>query len=191
MAVSYEPIKAIRTLNGVGLPAMLRVEEGASKTFKLGVPLTLSSGQVQECAFGGSELVYGVSAEAGHNLTTAGTSEPAYSEGVPPNQASAKIIPVGAWPRDGKCSLYVANSQTIFSAMLKDGQVFTQAMVSATRYELEKDGTSGFWFIDNTNTGTNDEHAVNIVGVDPNLNSATLGARVYFQFNVNARYPGT
>ena len=189
MAVSYEPIKAVRTLNGVGMPAMLRVEEGASKTFKLGVPLTLSSGQVQECAFGGSELVYGVSAEAASNLTAAGTSEPAYSEGAPINQASAKTIPVGARMRDGKCGLYLANGQTVFSAMLKDGQVFTQALISSTRYELEKDGTSGLWFIDPTNSGTNDEHAVNVVGVDPSSpNTAAGGARVFFIFNSSARY---
>lgn len=190
MAARYEPIKAVRTLNGVGLPAMLRTEEGASKTFKLGVPLTLSSGQVQENAFGAAELVYGFSAEAGHNLSVAGTSEPAYSEGAPPNQASAKTIPVGARMRDGKCGVYLANGQTVFSAMLKDGQVFTQALVSATRYAVIKDGVSNFWYIDNTDSGVADKHIANIIGVDPNANSATAGARVYFQVNVNARYPG-
>lgn len=188
MAVSYKPIEFVHRESGLGFPAFVRAPEAASKTFKQGVPVVLSSGNVQEAAFGGSELVYGFSAEPAHNLTAAGTAQDGYSEASPQNQPSAKIIPVGAWIRDGKCGIYRATADAVFAAMLKDGQVFTQALVSTTRYALIKDGTSGFWYIDNTDSGTNDEHAAQIVGVDPSSpNTAAGGARVYFRVPEAAR----
>ena len=185
MAVSYEPFRLART-SGEGSPRMIREAEAATQTFKTGVPLVLSSGTVQEAAFAGAEIVYGVSTEDGHNLTTANTAEE-LSIGTPPNMASAKIIPVGAPIKDGKCGVYAADGRNMFSGMLKDGQVFTQAMVGAT-YGITKDATSGFWYVDNTDT-TGDNEVVRIVGVDSSSpNTAAGGARVFFEFIAALRY---
>jgi hypothetical protein len=188
MAASYEPIKAVRTLDGTGIPAQMRMPEDELQTFKVGTPVSLTAGLVQASAFGGSELVYGVSAEAAHNLAVDGTAEET-SEATPPNQAYAVTTPVGAWVKDGKCAVYLANGKTVFSAMLKDGQVYTITMATKGRYELEYDSSSGFWFIDNTNNGSSDENCCVVIGVDPSSpNSATLGARVFFMFHESCRY---
>lgn len=192
MAVSYEPIKAVRVLGtSNGMPAVLRVPEDELQTFKIGSLIAVVSGYAQIVAsgFGGSELVYGVSMEAGHNLAVDGTAEDGYNEGAPQNQPSGKRIPPGAWIKDGKVGVYLANGQTIFSAMLKDGQVFTQALVlPATRYELEYDSSSGYWFIDTSDTGTSAKHAALIIGLDSaSPNTAAAGARVFFQFAPAAR----
>lgn len=150
--MAYGPIVAVRTLSGVGMPAQQRVSEEALQTCKQGVPMVLDTGNLQECAFGGAEIVYGVSVEAGHNLTTAGTAQTS-SEGTPPNQPSASIIPVGAWIKDGTIGVYLANSQNVFKASLKSGQTFAQSYVLAsTMYGLTKDGTTGFWYVDLTDT---------------------------------------
>lgn len=187
--VVYEPIKAVRVLSSQGAsPQMVRELEGASKTFKLGVPLVLSSGYVQEAAFSGAEIVYGVSAEPAHNLTVAGTAQD-LSEGTPPNQTSAVTTPIGAWIRDGRCGLYAANGSTVFSIALKAGQVFTQAMIAAsTYYGLTKDGTTGFWYLDNTDTSGDNAVAV-VIGVDPSCpNTVAGGSRVFFQFKAALRF---
>lgn len=181
--MAYRPIVAVRTLNGVGFPAQARMSEGASKTFKQGVPLVLSSGYIQEAAFGGAEIVVGVSVEPGHNLTAAATAEPAYSEGTPPNQSSAKIIPVGAWNRDGTCGLYLADGQNVFLASLKSGQAFADSyLVAGTLYGLTKDGTTGFWYVDLTDTGGDNAVCKLVGGVS---DDSTL---VLFQFTPSLRY---
>lgn len=179
----YEPVQFVKLSGGVGMAPMLRLPEALTQTFKRGAPLSLTSGYLVENAFGGTVLTYGFALEDGHNLTASGVSEPASSEGTPPNQASAKIIAVGARMRDGRCGIVVARDDTVFSAMLTFGQVFTQALViPGTRYQLVKDGTTGFYYIDSTATGTGDEHLAEILGVDPSSpNSATLGARVFFK----------
>lgn len=180
--VSYEPIKAVRLLSGLGMPAFERVPEAATQTFKVGAPLVLSGGNAQEAAFGGAEVVYGVSAEPGHSLTVAATAEAGYSETAPPNQSTAKTIPVGAWPKDGRVGVYRADGNTIFSIALKAGQVFTQALVApGTKYGLIKDA-GGFWYLDNTDNG-GDNAVAEIVGNDDSApNTVADGARVFFRF---------
>lgn len=175
--MAYEPIRFARLVQGSGMPPMVRAPEGASKTFAQGVPVVLSSGNVQEAAFGGSEVVYGFSMEPAHNLSVAGTEEQGYSEATPVNQ-TGRTIPVGAWMKDGKCQVVLATGNTVFRAKLLVGQVFTQALVSTTRYALKKDTT--YWYIDNTDSGTNDEHAAQIVGVDPASPNSVTDAAVLF-----------
>jgi hypothetical protein len=179
MAVSYEPMRLIRT-SGEGAPLMKHPSENASSTFKEGVPLTLVSGVAQECAFGAAEIVYGVSAEAGHNLTTDGTAEE-LSIATPPNMPLAKTIPIGAPIKDGTIACYAADGRNEFSIMLANGQVYTAAMLGAT-FGITKDATSGYWYLDNTDT-TGDNEVVVVTGLDSSSpNSATLGARVFVQF---------
>src|SRR5690349_17419761 len=105
-AVSYEPIKVSYVLSSQGnTPALTRVPEAATQTFKLGVPLRLVAGYLQECTFVASDTVYGVSSEQAKNYTNAGgnvtqglppilppsidLNEPA--AGPPPNQTNAVV----------------------------------------------------------------------------------------------------
>lgn len=182
--MAYRPIVAVRTLNGVGMVAHDRLSEKATQTFKMGVPLVFSGGVLQEAAFGGPEIVVGVSSEPGHNLAVAGTAEQGTSEGTPPNQSSAKIIPVGAWMKDGKIGLYLANGGNVFEASLKDGQTYSDALLSggATFYGLTKDGSTGFWYIDTADT-SGDNAVVEIIG---GKSSDTTSA--YFIFKSALRY---
>lgn len=183
MAVSYEPIRLYRVL-GEGFPLIKHPPEAATQTCKQGVPMVLSSGNAQECAFGGAEIVYGVSVEAGHNLAVAATAEE-LSVATPPNQASAKTIPLGAPIKDGTIGVYAADGRNEFSVMLKDGQVFTAAMVGTT-YGLTKD-SGGYWYLDNTDT-TGDNAVATVTGLDSSSpNTVAGGARVSFIFKASLR----
>lgn len=188
--VAYEPIQIWRVDQGAGFPQMQRALESATQTFKPGVPLTLSSGYLIEAAFSSADIVYGISAEPAHNLAVSGTAEQGTSEGTAQNQTSSRIIPAGAWMKDGKVGVYQANAKNIFSISLKAAQVFTQALIvnPATLYGLTKDSTTGFWYLDNTDTSGNNAVAV-LLGVDPSCpNTAAGGCRVFFQFAATKRF---
>ncbi len=186
--VAYEPIKAVQVLGGSGFPAVLRKPEKASDTAKLGVPLKLDSGYLCEQDDPITTDVYGVNNEPFHDLTASGTAEDGVSEGTPVNQPSGKKVPVGAWIRDGNIGAYLANGMTMFSIVLILGQVHTAAM-DGVRYEINKDGTTGQWILDNTDNGTSAEHVAKCIGHDPDSpNSATLGCRVFFVFDEAIRY---
>lgn len=187
MPSGYEPVRCVRTMEGVGIPTQLRLPEGASKTFPAGTPVSLSSGYLVESTFGGSQLVAGIAAEAGHNLAAAGTAED-MNIGDPPNQSSAVVTPVGAPVKDGNLALYVANARNVFRAKLKSTEVFAVTLVDSTRYELKKDGTTLNWYIDTTSSGTNDEHCVNIIGMDPSTANTAGYVAVFFVFAPAARY---
>lgn len=191
MAIQYEPIKAaFNYRGGDAFPAMDRFPEKGSQTFKIGVPLHLSSGYLQEVSFSGADIIYGISSEAGNDLSGDGTADEGASQGTPPNQSSAKIIPVGAKFKDGNIGIYLADGQTVFSIMLEDGEVFTQALIinPATLYGITKDSGSGFWFIDQDDTSGNNAVA-KIISVDPQSpNTVAKGARVFFQFGAAKRF---
>ncbi len=187
--VSYEAIKAVRVMSSAAAtPALTQAPEAASQTNNYGVPLRLVSGYVQPCTFVAADIVYGVAAEPGHNLSTAGTPQQE-NEGSPPNQPSAVTTAVGAWMRLGTMGSYNANGQTVFSIALKSGQVFTQALVLAgVLYGLVKDTASGFWYLDNTVTSGNNAVA-ELLGYDTaSPNTAGGGSRVFFQFAAAKRF---
>ena len=168
---------------------MERQLESATQTFKNGVPLTLSSGYLIEASFSGADIVYGVSSEPAHNLATSGTAQQ-LSEGTAQNQASSVITPVGAWIRDGKIGLYRADDENIFSISLKATQTFSQALIvnPATLYGLTKDGTTGFWYLDTSDTSGNNAVAI-LLGVDPSCpNTSAGGCRVFFKFAPSKRF---
>ena len=183
----YEPVRCVRTMSGQGIPIQMRLPEDELNTFPAGTPVTIASGYVQESAFGGSELVLGIAAEAAHNLAVDGTAEE-LSIGDPPNQSSGVIIPVGSPIKDGKLAVYIANSQNVFRAKLKVDQTFASSLISATRYELKKDGTTLSWYIDTSSSGTNDEHCVNIIGQDPSTPNTAGYVAVFFVFAPAARF---
>lgn len=185
--VSYEPIAYAYGESGHAVPEIDHVPEKASQTFKLGAPVVLNGGYLQECAFGGAELVYGVTAEEGQNLASDGVGTDGTSEGKARNQTNSKIIPYGSRMKDGKTKVYKADGINIFSIALKVGQVFAQSMVGTT-YGLVKDGTTGFWYLDNTDT-SGDNAVATVVGADTSYqNDATHGARVFFQFISTKRF---
>lgn len=191
-AVSYEPIKAVR-ISGAGsaVPASRRVAEVAALTSKQGVPLTLSAGgYLAEVDFTTNpDVVFGVSQEPGHNLAASGTSSGGLSEGTPPNQPAAAIIPVGAHLKLGDIGVYIADGQNVFSIALKTGQVFTQnLLLNGTYYGLTKDATSGFYYLDVTDVGGDNAVAL-LLGVDDSSpNDGVNGTRVFFQFKASQRY---
>jgi len=179
----YQPVEFVRNANGVGAAPIRQMPEKASSTFIEGTPLVLDSGYVTESADPIVGAIVGFSVSRGQNLTSSGVAEDGYSEGHPPNQPYARTIPVGAWMKTGLATVIAKISSLadpIFSAHLKLGQVYTDAMIG-TRYELNKDATTGCWSIDYTDSGTTPEHVCKVIGVDPRSpNSATLGARVLF-----------
>lgn len=190
--VSYEPIKPYQvTAAGSGFPHMRRMPEDAGETFKMGVPLALEGGFLREADFTGDTIIVGFSTEPGHNLAADGVAEQGTSEGTAPNQASSKIIPVGAWMKDGNCGVYIADDSTIFSIALKAASVFTQALlIAGTFYGIAKDATSGFWYLDDADTSGNNA-ILELLGMDPSSpNTAADGARVLVKVKPAARYFG-
>lgn len=184
--MGYEPVKAVGVQTAQGMPAMTRLPEAASKTFKTGAPLKLVNGYLEECDFGGADIIVGISAEAGHNLASAGVATQS-SEGTPENMPNAVITPVGAWPRDGRCGIYKADGITFFSIKLKAGQQWSVALMApGTLYGLTKDA-SGYWYLDTTDTGGNNAVA-QILGVDPRSPNSVTDATVYIQIDRTKRY---
>lgn len=189
--VTYEPIKPYRVNSGgAAMPQMARLPETSAKTFKQGVPVMYSSGLLVEATFSAADVLVGFSAEPAHNLTTSDTPEPATSEGTPQNQASGKIIPVGAWMKDGKLGVYIADENTIFSAFAVNGPFTNAMMIAGTFYGLTKDSGSGFWYVDLTDTSGNNA-VVELLGVDPaSPNTVADGVRVFFRIKNASRYYG-
>lgn len=188
--VNYEPCKPYRTIaGGSGVPQQMRLAEDATQTYKEGVPLMFVSGVLQECAFSSADIVVGFSAERGHNLTTADTAEAGYSEGTARNQASSRIIPPGAWMKDGKCGVFIADENTIFSIALKATQTFSNALlVAGTLYGITKDSTSGFWYLDTADTSGNNA-VLELIGMDPSSpNTSAGGCRVLVRVAAAKRY---
>lgn len=190
--VTYEPFKAVRVASSAAAaPAMERHPEAATQTFKIGVPVMLDGGgNIVEFSSAAPNIVYGVSYEPAHNLTVAGVKQD-LSEAAPINQAGGVTTPIGAWIRDGKLGLYQANGLTVFSGVLKLGQIFTQALlIAGTSYGITKDATTGLWFIDTTVVAGNSA-VVTIIGGDASPtapNDAVQGARVLFFFTQSKRF---
>lgn len=183
--MGYTPITLA---NAGGQVQMLdSVPEGATQTFSKGAVLKLSSG----CLVAGdtanpwsaADVVYGIAAEAGHNLTTANTAEAGYSSGAPQNQTSAKTIPVGAPMKPATVMIYRADGTNQFMASLKATQTFSQALVIAgTYYALVYDSTSTFWYVDSTDTSGNN----NVVEIISGVSNDTT--KCIFRFLSTQRY---
>lgn len=183
--MGYGPI----TLANSGTQSQLLEQwpEGATQTFKQGVVLKLSSGNavIGDSAdpWTAADVVLGISAAPGQNLTTAGTAEKGYSEATPQNQTAAKIIPHGAWMKTGKVPMYRADGNNIFLADLKATQTFSQALVAAgTYYALKYDSTTGYYYVDSADTAGNNAVCEIVGGVSDNT------AKVLFRFKAGQRY---
>lgn len=167
-------ISAVQTVSG-NQPRMRRIEEKATQTFLLGVPVQLSSlGFVQEWDGTTEALgIAGISAEPASDLTTAGVPE-TLSYGTVPNQSSAQNIPMGAPLNDGRIGFFVANDDTVFRGQVGPAQTCVQANIGI-EYGMTKD-TDGHWYVDLTDTT---DVVCRVVKLDPNDQSATPRG-VYF-----------
>ncbi len=171
-----------------GCPQVINgMPEGATQTFKQGVPLRLSSGNLVACdtadPWSAADVVVGVSVSPGKNLAVAGTTEDGYSIGSAPNQPSSKTIPVGVPVKLGTCSFYAADGSNVFEISLKAAQTFAPAnVVAGAFYALKFDATTGYWYVDNTDTVGNNA-VLSIVGVNPNDNT-----KVRVQFKSAQRF---
>lgn len=186
----YEPIKWVRRQSGIGMPSVQRIDEVASLEIQEGTPLKLASGLAGALDDPPTVAVLGIANEPSHNLDTSATAQDGQSEASPINQPNASIVPVGAWLRDGKIGVYIAEEDAVFSVMLFLGQVWAASMLG-TRFDMNKDATTGLWYIDNTDSGTAAEHVAEVVQLDPDSpGSATLGERVFIKFPQEVRVFG-
>lgn len=165
-------IHAVRTISG-NQPAMRRLLEGATQTFKAGTPVTYdptaTTGGLK--VWGGSDVtdnILGFSAEAASNLTTLGVAK-TLTFGSVPNQSSAVNIPRGAPLNDGACGVELASLDTVFYGQLGKptataaSDEYTNAVTTVGKtYGLTLD-TDGHWMVDIDKT-----NAVRIVKVNPN-----------------------
>lgn len=160
------PIKFWDRQGNPGTPYVEAPFEDDAETFLAGVPCFMDTdGYIREVpdGFGGSEVIYGISAEAAHNLTEQGTAEIGNEHGSPPGQSNAKVTALGSPTKDGRIRLYRDLANTRFVAELASGQEFSQTLIDGTtRYELDK-VADGYWVVDSTDTGTSAKHAVHIV----------------------------
>jgi hypothetical protein len=167
--------------------AVFHWQEAASQTFNEGVPLRISSGNAVACdtndPWGAADVVLGISAEAGKNLSGAGVVDEGTSYATPRNQPNAKTIAVGTPFKIGTVMFYRADGLNVFRASFAAGQVFAQSLIiPGTFYALKRDATTGFWYVDNTDTSGNNA-VVEIVGpVDGDTTS------VLFKFKASQRY---
>lgn len=150
-------------------PLGRRLYEGASKTFKFGVPLILSSGYLQESGAitGATPAIVGFSQQPGSNLASAGVAPLGGSGttfGSVQNQASAVNIPIGAPMADGLCGVWIAGNTTYFQGISDDAHTVAVTDVGAT-FGLTKDSGSGQWFIDTTITATGSGAVLECVGL--------------------------
>lgn len=188
---NYFPINAAQTVQGIGSPPADRWAQNAGETFKQGAPLFLVGGYAGEWDAGADDIL-GFALEEGQNLDSDGVAKE-ISQGTPPNWTSAIKTPIGARPSDGKVGYLKAVPGAIFYAPLLDGQTFSQALlIEDTYYTLEKDGTTGLWYVDPTETAGNDA-IVRILGpyeVYRDSTDSSLYTAVLFTINPERTYWG-
>lgn len=164
------------------LPQQKRLPEGASKTFKVGVPVVLTTGAIAESGvITGAATIVGFSSEPAHNLTTLGTAPIGGSGttfGSVPNQSSAVNVPIGAPMADGNCGVYIASNETIFQGKTASNYTITGATRGAI-FGLTKDSGTAQWFVDTDITAANSGAILEVVDlVDP---VGTVGGQVAFR----------
>lgn len=204
----HEPIGSVETTSGL-TPFTASQLEKAGQTFKIGVPVQLNAGYVQQ--WDGATIAAGIagfSLTYGLNLGTNGKGAPGAFEqigppgaiqtyGSVPNQPSAVNIAVGAPISDGRTLFESAIGLTIF-----EGQFDNSAGAVAADYTILQSqiGTqfgltidaNGTWYVDNDKVTPGTNTVVQVVGVNPIDQTAVAGvyvinARVRFQVLATAR----
>lgn len=154
------PIGSTRTTSG-NQPSIGRFPEGATITVKTGTPVFMSSGALIEWDGDlSTNLIAGISMEAGSNLAAAGVAE-TLTFGEVINQPSAVNIPRGAPINDGNMGIELAVEDTVFRGKVDTGTVSASDIGSIG--DLVKDGSGGLWGIDISAPG---ENVVRVVAID-------------------------
>lgn len=166
--MAYGPI--VLAYSSAGHQEYYESPEAASQTFKAGTPVFLVSGMVTACdvdnPWTSADVVLGIAATPGQNLTTANTPEPGASFATPPNQPNASTVALGTPFKSGKTLLYKADGQNVFRIQLASGTTFSQALVVAgTYYSLVYDSSTGYWYLDSADTSGNNAIAEIVGGV--------------------------
>ena len=180
-------ISSLRTISG-NQPAIRRIIEEKTQTYKLGVPVQLNAidGGVQE--WDGVTVAAGIAGFSKHygvSLTTTGTALSGNSEstfGSVPNQPSAVNIARGGPLNDGLTDLEVANNDTVFFGQVGPAQTPVAADVGKS-YGMTKD-TDGHWYVDRTKVGA--AAVVKIVKLD----TSDTARGVHFQVLPSAQQIG-
>ena len=206
--LTHEPIGVVETTSGL-TPFTAAQLEKAGQTFKIGVPVQLNTGYVQQ--WDGATIANGIagfSLTYGLNLGTNGFGAPgAFGQIGPPGaiqtygsvvfQPAAVNIAVGAPISDGRTLFETAIGLNIFEATFDNstGTVAanytpTQAMIG-TQFGLTIDA-NGQWYVDGGKTTPGTNTVVQLVGINPIDQTSTGGvyivnARVRFQVLTTAR----
>lgn len=198
----HQPISVVQTTTGL-TPLTISIAEKAGQTFKVGVPMQLNAGFVQQ--WDGTTLtnsLLGFSLIPGSNLASNGLGVPgAFGQigppgsiqtyGNVPNQPSGVNIAVGAPISDGRTLMESSVDNNVFEATFDSstGTVAanytpTQAMIG-TQFGLTVDA-NGQFYVDNGKVTAGTNTVVVMVGINSNDQTATGGtyiinARVRFQ----------
>jgi hypothetical protein len=206
----HQPIGAVETTSGL-TPFTASVAEKAGQVFKIGVPVQLNAGFVQE--WDGATLaaaIAGFSLIPGSNLGSNGKGAPgAFSQigppgtiqtyGSVPNQPSAVNIAVGAPITDGRTLFESSVGLNIFEATYDNSAGAVAADYTplqsqiGTQAGLTKDA-NGQWYVDGGKVTAGTNTVVVIVGINPidqvasgTPNVYIVNARVRFQVLAAAR----
>lgn len=165
---------ATRTVSG-NQPAIRRLKEAATNTFKSGVPVMVNNaGFVIE--WDGAMIargIAGVTKEFGNNLAVAGTPQQ-ITFGSVPNETSAVNIARPSF-NDGLIGLELSNQDNIFFAEVGPAQTPVQADIGQ-QFGMTKD-TDGHWYVDRTKTNIGVNTVCTVLKLDPN---DTRGVQIMF-----------
>lgn len=133
MAANIQPIALVSMLGLHSQPILPAQVEGASQTFKKGVPVVWSSGLVVEASANPTAIV-GISTMAGQNVTTSPT---------------AYVIPA---------LKNLVFEITVDGALSGSNAPGTGSLATANigaTYGISKDAASGQWYLDTSKSGAN------------------------------------
>lgn len=206
----HQPINSVETTPGL-TPFTESVAEKAGQTFKLGVPVQVNAGYVQE--WDGATLanaIAGFSMIPASNLASNGKGSPGqFSQigppgsisvyGSVPNQPSAVNVPVGAPMTDGRTLFEASIGNTIFEGTYDNSAGLVAADYTPLQTQigsqagLTKDA-NGTWYVDGGKVTAGTNTCVVIVGINPvdlvasgTPNTYIVNARVRFQVLQAAR----
>lgn len=203
--LTYHPaIQAVETKSG-NTDGTVSVAEKAGQTFKIGVPVQLSAGYIQQ--WDGTTIaagIAGVSLIPGSNLASNGKGAPTnfgpvgppatiQTYGNVPFQASAVNIAIGAPITDGRTLFNSPRQDTIFEAVFDNSAGNVAADYTITQAQIGTDfgltiDANGQFYVDNNKTTDGTNTVVQVIGVNPLDLSATapntyiVNARVRFVF---------
>lgn len=199
---THIPIVPVKTVSG-NTPLTQSINEAASQTFKEGVPVQLTTGNV--AIWNGTTFnagLLGVSNQIASNLASAGLGAPApfgqigppgaiQTWGSVPNQPNAVNIAEGTPITDGRTLVLLAQSDTIFEAMYDNSAGSVAADYTPVQSTIGKFlgltiDANGYAYVDGGKATQGTNTCVEVVGLNP-IDGSIVNGRVQFIFSVAAR----